>query len=237
MTILVLGDSFADRMGRVDPWCDILGEMLNEEVENFGLGGSALSYSYNVFRKHYEPGKYSRVIFCRTERYRQFYMDLNEPNKWLPFQVDAEQSIGMLDHLHRKINSKFQDPTELNRGHGVIFKGQTMINQMYPNTYDWVPRAITESMAYSVKEPLLVLDMEHELMKVQQLDYDALGIQFNPLLEGLNRPNHVSRTQSRELARYMHKYFTRDFDIHSVFINPEKYFTVSQNAQEAGIEI
>lgn len=233
MTILVLGDSFADPMGRRSPWANVLGEMFDEDVENHGLGGSSLSYSYNKFLKNYEAGKYSRVIFCSTETSRQTYIDMSGPGSFLPFMVNQENSEVMLPVIHKK-DKRWQDPETVNSRHRKIWKGQELINLMYTATYDYTKTAIHDSLRYRIKEPLLILEIDN-LMKVQMLDYNALGISFNPFLEGKNRPNHLNVTQSKELARYMHKYFTREFDIDSIFKDPEKYFTTAQTREESGI--
>ena len=223
--ILLLGDSFADRMDRQGAWCDILSDMLGEDVENYGLASSSLSYSYNLFLKHYEPGKYSKVIFIATDRYRQFYYQIKPDIQTLSFQVDSDRS--------KQINY----PKPLNSYHNKIFEGQELINVMYSNTYDWTEKAIRDSLNYRVKEPLLILDVMEQLVKIQKMDYDNLNIK-SPLgldAETDRRPNHLSMKQSYQLAGYIAKYFTENFDIHEIFNNPKDYFTVSKSKQEAGL--
>jgi hypothetical protein len=233
MTILIIGDSFADRMGRNSPWCDVLGEKLGEEIENYAVGGSSLSYSYLEFLKHYRPGKYSRVIFCRTDPNRQTYiMEDGSPN-FLPFHINGKTSEDALPFMY-KHNKNFMDPNDLNKEHRKIFNGQELINALFPNTYNWALKAISDSMHYNIKEPFLLMDI-NDLAKVQMLDYDNLGIKYDPSSEGKNRPNHLSVKQSNELAGYIYKYFTRGFLIDAIFENPEKYFTLAQTSEEAGL--
>lgn len=225
MTVLVLGDSFADRMNRQGPWCDVLGEIIGEDVENYGLGSSSLSYSYNMFLKHYEPNKYSRVIFIATDKYRQFYYTVKPEKKSLSFNVDKNRS--------KTLNSSIK----LNSYHTKIFEGQELINALYPNTYDWAERAIRDSLKHTVKEPLLILDVQEQLVKVQRLDYDALNM-TGPIdleTETNRRPNHLSIKQSYQLGQYIYKYFAEDFDIHKIFEKPKEYFSVSRTKQEAGL--
>ena len=81
MTVLILGDSFADRMRRNYPWCDILSEILEESVNNYGLGGSAIEYSYDLFLEHYSPDKYDKVVFIITDEMRHFYKELRDNKK------------------------------------------------------------------------------------------------------------------------------------------------------------
>lgn len=223
--ILLLGDSFADRMGRQGAWCDILSDILDEDIENYGLGSSSLSYSYNLFLKHYEPGKYSKVIFIATDKYRQFYYQIEPVMQTLSFNVDRDRSKQM-NHIET-----------LNSYHDKIFEGQELINVMYTNTYDWTEKAIRDSLKYRVKEPLLILDVIEQLVNVQKMDYDNLHIK-GPLgldSETDRRPNHLSMKQSYQLAEYVAKYFTENFDIHKIFNNPKEYFTMSKSKQEAGL--
>lgn len=223
--ILLLGDSFADRMGRQGAWCDILSDILDEDIENYGLGSSSLSYSYNLFLKHYEPGKYSKVIFIATDKYRQFYYQIEPVMQTLSFNVDKDRSKQM-NHTET-----------LNSYHDKIFEGQELINVMYTNTYDWTEKAIRDSLKYRVKEPLLILDVIEQLVNVQKMDYDNLNIK-GPLgldSETDRRPNHLSMKQSYQLAEYVAKYFTENFDIHKIFNNPKEYFTMSKSKQEAGL--
>ena len=168
MAILVLGDSFADRMGRNHPWSDVLSEILDEDVENYGLGGSALEYSYNAFLKHYTPEKYSRVIFIMTDEYRHFYMDLKSDNpEFLNFHLNSSNSLNELKHLN-KLSNKWTRIESINTIHKKIFQGQELINSYYRSSYAWKPTAIEDSIRYRVREPLLMLGID-QLVNIQLL--------------------------------------------------------------------
>jgi len=235
MTILVLGDSFADRMGRNYPWCDVLSEILNEDVENYGLGGSALEYSYNAFLKHYTPEKYSRVIFIMTDEYRHFYMDLKSDNpEFLNFHSNGSNSLNELKHLN-KLSDKWTKIESISAVHKKIFQGQELINSYYRSSYAWKPTAIEDSIRYRVKEPLLILDIE-QLINIQMLDYNNLNIEWDVTLENKNRPNHLSIKQSKQLANYIAQYFKDGFDIHRTFEEPSNYYTISNTHEEAGLD-
>ena len=175
MTILLLGDSFADRMGRNHPWCDVLSEILDEDVENYGLGGSALEYSYNEFLTHYTPEKYSRVIFIMTSENRHFYIDLkDDKTELLNFHLNGRNSLRELKHLN-KLSEKWTRVENISADHKKIFQGQELINLYYRNSYAWKSIAIEDSIRYRVKEPLLILDIE-QLINIQLLDYNNLNI-------------------------------------------------------------
>lgn len=234
MTILVLGDSFADRMQRHGSWCDILGEILNEDVENYGLGGSSLSYSYNQFLKHYKPGKYSRIVFCATDYMRHLYFTDTPVDSYLRFHIDKKVSSEEMRVLHEN-EGKTEYPKSIDAIQNKILSAQQLIHAYYPNTYIWTERAITDSLKYTVQEPLLIMKI-NELIKIQALDFESLGIKLDTRLETKQRPNHLSMKQSYQLAQYIAKYFTEDFDIQQVFDEPKIHFTISKTKEEAGLK-
>ena len=234
MTILVLGDSFADRMGRNYPWCDILSEILEEDVDNYGLGGSAIEYSYDAFLKHYEPKKYSRVIFIMTDEQRQFYINLNnDRSEFFNFHLDRKNTLNGLKHLN-KLSEKWTKIENITAVHKKILQGQEMINAYYKDSYSWKPTAIEDSVRLRVKEPLLILNIEH-LVNIQMLDYNNLNIEWDTTLENKNRPNHLSIEQNKQLANYIAKYFKDDFNIYKTFKYPSIYYTISKTHEEAGL--
>jgi hypothetical protein len=49
------------------------------------------------------------------------------------------------------------------------------------------------------------------------------------------RPNHLTKTQNKEFAEYLYKHINEsDFDIHSTFNSPEKYYTMSKTLEDSG---
>lgn len=231
MTILALGDSFVDRMDRDSPWCDLL----DEDVENHGMAGTSVSYSYNKFLEHYEPKKYSRVIFVMTNTHRQLYSKIdNDSNKHMAFHVNSKRSIEVNRSMNKYVTKEFIDiDTEFTKSDINILKGQELINAMYPNTYDWTERAISDSLKFTTKEPLLILNFK-QMMAIQKLDYENLNMEWNPWIEGKSRPNHMSITQSRQFSEYVKKFFNEGFDIYKIFEKTDKYFTISKTKHEAG---
>lgn len=236
MTLLILGDSFADRMNRNYPWCDILSDILEEPVDNYGLGGTAIEYSYDLFLEHYSPDKYDKVVFIVTDEMRHFYKDLRDNKKqYFNFHGDRNQSILQLGRFN-KISDYWIKPEDITRFQRKILIGQELIHTEYSRSYSWKPIAIEDSLRYRVKGQLLILTIE-QLMKVQKLDYDKLRIEgLDTTIENKNRPNHLSITQSKELANYIARYFKDGFDIYQTFEDAAKYYTISKTKEEAGFK-
>ena len=81
-----------------------------------------------------------------------------------------------------------------------------------------------------------MLDVKTQMMKIQNIDIDSLGINYYFDLETKYRPNHMSIKQSKEFAYYVKEYLVNDFDIDKIFLKTEKYFTTSINRKEAGLK-
>lgn len=109
MKLGIFGDSFAigSLMTKDTHWYTVLGKMLNAEVTTYGMGGTALLYSYELFLEHHT--KYDLNIFVVThyERYtRPVHLASTGPhhNHWI-------SSYNQIDNIKKtyKIN-----PLELN---------------------------------------------------------------------------------------------------------------------------
>lgn len=231
MTVLVLGDSFAAPMGRDGIWVDHFSDITGETVENYAEGGTGPEYSYDHFLNNYEVGKYSTVIFLMSYHNRHFIKNGDEGN--FIFHADCKDSVEQMSKLKNK------GPywkKELVTNDVKLLKSLEIANAYYPEWSLWKKRAISDSLKYTVKEKLLILDCEEELMPIQQLDFKNLNMKFDPDMETRKRPNHFSMKQSLEFAQYIVKHLQGELDMKDVISNPKKYFTISTTKEEAGLK-
>ena len=231
MTILVCGDSFAAEMWRENPWCKYLEQYMKEKVENYAEAGTAIEFSYDRLLSNYKPGKYSSVIFLVTLPGRHFLKKGEKDN--LSYHQSAKDSV-VHNKEHSKSNTYWKRETTNNDF--KIFQGLELANIEYPEWDKWKEKAITDSVKSIVKEKLLLLDVKTQMMKIQNIDIDSLGINYYFDLETKYRPNHMSIKQSKEFAYYVKEYLVNDFDIDKIFLKTEKYFTTSINRKEAGLK-
>jgi len=224
----IFGDSYAHEYYAIG-WPTFLSELYNEEFENFATAGSSISYSYELLCKK-DLSKYSKVIFTSTEPRRLHFIDKKTNKELLWNGRDVKGSI----HTNSiKNHSPYNTTVEPDSQEKKVLKYQEYITAMYPDSWDFMAKAMKNDVLRSHKN-ILLLDI-YELMFVSNLGKPT-EIWWNDYEEVPRiRECHMTIQQNRELAGYIKDYFDNEFDIHSILNkNAKDYFTVPKSLEEAG---
>jgi len=222
-------------------WPTILGELYNEEVENFCESGTSISYSYQKFCEQ-DLSKYSKVIFLSTYAERQLFINHSE-NEQLFFQGGFKQSkwLNNIDSIKKIINVP-----ELTKNHLRVLEYQEHINAMYPDTWDYFHRAISRDVMHSHKNAL-VLDAS----LLGNIGTIGLNSEMAPWFTApkggtwqkyyessdLGRVCHCSRQQNIELAGHVKDYFDTGFEINSALEEAHLHFSTPTSLEDAGLTV
>ena len=241
----VFGDSYGEELtndGHFSKgWPTILGELYNEEVENFCKSASSIAYSYQKFCEQ-DLSKYSKVRFISTFAERQLFINHSE-NEQLFFQGGFKQSkwLNELQAVKNIINVP-----KLTKDHIRVLEYQEHINAMYPDTWDYFRRAITRDVMHSHKNAL-VLDV-NLLGNIGTIGLNSevapwftapLGETWQKHHEEpeLGRMCHCSRQQNIELAGHVKDYFDTGFDINSALEEAHLHFSTPTSLEDAGLTV
>lgn len=235
----IFGDSYGEEVnttagGYVKGWPTVLSELYNEEIENFCKCSSSIPYSYQKFCEQ-DLSKYSKVIFILTFPTRHFFINDIE-GKSIFYQGGKKQSIWNNNLLGK----------ELNKEDIRVLEYQEYISAIYPDTWNFLKRAIGRDVLHSHKNAL-VLDTHH-LSNIGTLGLNSPMAPWFTSPKGkfwgdtylesgeLGRVCHCSPQQNIELAEHIKNYFENGFDIHNA-INQEsnKNFTTPKSLEDAGL--
>jgi len=224
----IFGDSYAHENGTIG-WPTFLSQLYNEEFENFALSGSSLPWSYDLLCGG-DLSKYSKVIFTSTEPRRLHFIDKKTNKELLWNGRDVKGSI-LTNSI--KNHSPYNTTVEPDSQEKKVLQYQEYITAMYPDSWDFMAKAMKNDVLRSHKN-ILLLDI-YELVFVSNLGKPT-EIWWNDYEEvpGI-RECHMTIQQNRELAGYIKDYFDNEFDIHSILNkNAKDYFTVPKSLEEAG---
>lgn len=239
MTIGIFGDSYGEEInitkgGYLEGWPSILGKMYNEEIENFSKSATSISYSYQKFCEQ-DLSKYSKVIFIVTDPTRQLFINKAE-QKSIHFQGDVNQSV--------QRNKEFN--TDFTLSDRRVLEYQEGIFAFYPDTWDFISRAVKGDVLHSHKNAL-VLNVK-ELGSITTLGLNSPMAPWftskvvadwpSKYIESgeLGRVCHFNSLQNVELARLIKDYFNEGFDIYNAIKwHTDKYFTIPKSLEDAGL--
>ena len=237
----IFGDSFSDEIdtsigGYLGGWPSALGKLYDEEIENFSESSTSISYSYQKFCEQ-DLSKYSKVVFVVTYPTRQLLIN-NAEHKSIQFQGDVTRSI--------QHNKDFN--IDLTLSDKRVLEYQENITAFYPDTWNFVKRAVKGDVLHSHKNSL-VLDVEL-LGTITTLGLNTPMAPWFTTPKGeewhtkyietaeLGRVCHFSTQQNIELAVLIKDYFDNGIDIHNeIKWHTDKYFTIPESMEDAGLKL
>jgi len=240
--IAIFGDSYGEEInitkgGYLEGWPSILGKMYDEEVENFSKSSTSISYSYQKFKGEQNLSKHSKVIFIVADPTRQLFIDDKE-TKSIHFQGDVNRSVQ---------NNKYFN-IDLNLSDKRVLEYQENITAFYPDTWNFVKRAVKGDVLHSHKNAL-VLNVT-ELSHITTLGLNtpmapwfttSKGEEWNTkYMESgeLGRVCHFSPQQNIELAVLIKDYFDNGIDIdNEIICHTDKHFTIPESMEDAGLKL
>ena len=235
----IFGDSYGEEVnttagGYLEGWPSILGRMYDEEIENFCQCSTSISYSYQKFCEQ-DLSKYSKVIFIITFPTRQLLIN-NAEQKSIHFQGGKKQSIWNNNLLGRKLNKE-----DIR-----VLEYQEYISAIYPDTWNFLKRAIGKDVLHSHKNTL-ILDAHH-LSNIGTLGLNSPMAPWFTSPKGkfwgdtylesgeLGRVCHCSSQQNIELAEHIKNYFENGFDSNNAIEKESnKNFTTPKSLEDAGL--
>ena len=257
MKLAIYGDSFGCHL---DGWPSRIGKFLKCEVDTYAEGGTSIDYSYYNFIKTHEG--YDKVIFLWTNSIRtSLILSKNHDD----FVHVAEYHAHHDKKYNRNFNNlRFKkgpngDGKELSKGcvwqqlpnintEKYYLSEQTLTKTTYPMFHNTLKhKAMKDSVMLHRPDCVNINCFTQKLNEkeifgihqIQLIDFknlygdNASIIKYND--DPIIRPNHLTRSQNNEFAKYAVKHITdKGFDIHDTFANPKKYYTMSVNKTDAG---
>ena len=214
----VYGDSFA--VDGKHSWVNYLRQNLNAKATSYAQLGSDIMYSYSEFYKNYQ--KHDLNIFVLTDPSRDHVF------------VEQKENI-----LYKNLSNESElSPIERKIVNATDFK-----RAWFPKSWYYRTLAILDSLVYRDKKVITINALNGSysnsmLFNLQQLDFKKF---YTPPLrfemENHNRYCHLSKQQNKELAKYLTMHITEGFDFNQTLLeeNLTKYYTISKNKEEAGI--
>jgi len=233
MKIGIYGDSFAERMSE-NSWTVRLESLLGADITNYGLSGSDLYWSYNLYRQNYL--KYDLNIFVATGSCRTSYFDWDRDTQTLKHiwmqkgSVDAsiDWNKNLFDYNMTNIDKR-------------IHKN---------NTYEWANYthvdvvkhlAIYDSLKYLNKNTILINafnEIENRCMShITMIDYEYHNRTQGPENTQI-RPNHMSVAQNKKFAEYMFEHIKGSRDIIDTMepATIKEFYPVTRNIEQCGFD-
>lgn len=256
MKIAIYGDSFGDN---IEGWPGYLGEELKAQVDIYAEGGTSVDYSYLNFIKTHE--NYDLVFFCWTHEARTSliiqhskdeYKHLGEYHDFHSVKYNIEYNRDRrVKGPHRGKNNKWVFVNEKPKLTTVFVQTEKKLSQQtLPDFFEHSlkQRAMKDSVQFKRPDCVIIRSFGDFFDKgtagiadIQKADLrhvtkDMSKNPFYNYYEDTNvRKCHLTATQNKEITSYLIQHMQDDdFDIHTTFKDPVKYYTMSKNFETSG---
>lgn len=233
MKIGIFGDSFAERMSK-HSWCEKLVCHLDADFDNFGLAGSDLYYSYNLFRENYK--NYDLNIFIATGSSRTSYFDWNRDEQKLNHVWMQKGGVDDSVDWNRNLFNY-----EMSSADKRIHKNNLFEWAHYTHVDVVKHLAIYDSLQFLDPNVIRVnaFDETDErcMSNITKIDYEYHRRQQGP--ENIEiRPNHMSVVQNEKFAKYLYHHIRGKRDILETMVwdNIKDFYPVTKNLHECGFD-
>ena len=247
--ISIYGDSFA---ANVTGWPSFLKNYFNGEIDIFAVSGTSTNYSYMRFLETHE--NYDLIIFIWSIDKRNSLITKDFKNNKYTVHGVANSNI---NHSTKSdlINSQKEIRKNISEFHkkdvDLVWLGNEVISlNKYPSKNVLNEIAMRDSVKLRRPDSINI----EATSNPQFRDQGMANIVFSDLCQLLSklnvdieldrknynddpdkRPNHLTLKQNQEFAEYLYRHINEtDFDIHTTFLDPRKYYTMSNSLEESG---
>lgn len=233
MKIGIYGDSFAERMSE-NSWTVRLESLLGADITNYGLAGSDLYWSYNLYRQNHK--EYDLNIFIATGSCRTSYFDWDRETQTLSHVWMQKGEVK--DCINWNKNLFKYEMTDVDK--------QLVKN----NRYEWAHYthvdivkhlAIYDSIKYLDNKTILINafdEIESRCMSnIAMIDYEYHKRSHGP--ENVEiRPNHMSTLQNEKFAQYMKEHIKGKREIKETmeWNTIKEFYPVTRNIAQCGFD-
>ena len=236
MSILVIGDSFADcKTWNYDSnphaWPNVLGKILNKDVKSIGKSGTSLEYTYQQFLNSFDKNKHETVIFIRTQKNRRHFSSSHYEIDF-PFQHSGQSINEYLSPDELKLIKRKIPLNDLK----TIIQGIEYSDLYFENTNDWKIQAITDAIQYRIDNELISIDFS-TMSKISDLDHHFYNINRHEAYDSDSRPCHMNIVQNNIFANFMAQHICKENNIHNVLENINSTFKPAKTFESTGLHI
>lgn len=222
--IAVYGDSYG--IDYEESWTSILCSELNQDQLNKCEGGSSTDFAYSNFLKTHHLA--DTVVFIVSSYTRGSIFTLkNNKTEHLAFYQNT--SLAEIDSQNKGVTGK-----RIDKQLGKIIKNEIYKNTLYDSNVMY-HSAYIDSIKLRRPDAHILYAFPFPsispvgMINISQMDWTHLGLEEDDDF----RKCHMSNIQNRQFANYMKQHIETDFDIHSTFIRPEKFYTKSETKEHA----
>jgi hypothetical protein len=247
--IAIYGDSFAqDFYG----WPSILEEKLRFKhsdckVVSYAVPGSSADYSYAKFLEtHHE---YDLIIFLWTQYTRSTLISVKEDllkSNNISFNYHA--GFLFVDTLKQSLRQTFSGHKgnrdiydRMNKDLISWIKSEYRLTDSYHSKNMLRNIAMRDSVRYR-RPDTINIEIFSELTNDNRFLFNVYRYGKDKIEKNYNREveedynisiNHFTKSQNIEFAQYLIEHIDGKINIHDTFIEPEKYYTISQTIEES----
>lgn len=233
MKIGIFGDSFAQKMSE-HSWTVKLESLLDADFTNYGLAGSDLYWSYNLFRQHHQD--YDLNIFVATGSCRTSYFTWDRDTQSLKHVWMQKGSVH--DSINWNKNLFKYDMTDVDKR---LHKNNVYEWANYTNVDVVKHLAIYDSIKYLNKNTILINafnEIEDRCMShIAMIDYEYHKRTQGP--ENVQvRPNHMSVAQNKIFAHFMFEHIKGSRNIVETMepTTIKEFYPVTKNLTQCGFD-
>jgi len=199
--IWAFGDSFIHDYKNNKQWINQIATKLNDDITNFGKGGTSLSYSYVKFNEiRNDIKKKDTIVWVTTEIERKWF-DVNDPTSAVTFVRPDSSHIGkaMLGYLKYLHNPIVDENDFLNFLYNLEYitdkkKLNTIIIPAFPST---------EILLNKYRNDFQLLNIaKGNLFDIQRNEYQSgVFMHFKDQKMKDKKPNHMLKVNHNKLAK------------------------------------